>query len=45
MFANNNNSLNLLIMYDNLEEAITHKRFTSTPRPYPSIRFQDPTAV
>lgn len=28
-------------MYDNLEEAITHKRFVPTPRPYPSAKLQE----
>lgn len=32
-------------MYENLEEAITHKRFVPTARPFPSVRLQDQYAV
>ena len=32
-------------MYDNLEEALRHKRFNPTPRSYPKVKLQEQYAV
>lgn len=32
-------------MYDNLEDALTYRRFIPTPRPYPSSRLHEHYAV